>query len=330
MTIQDLLKKCEHTYNKKDFKTLVGLCDEVFKKDPDNPIAMSYKSISYCFLNQPKKTLEILKKANKLHPNNYHYKNITAMAYYDLGEYEKSLKYCDEGLKIDELDWLYENKIKALLKLDRIDEATDCYENGHCNVGITDLLIETGKYSQALKYCLEEDSNEYKVIIDKIKEKNTSAVGDYYLSWIYNIKSKYDIRSCPDCGGELIPIVWGLPHDGLLKKANRGEIFLGGCCEPPNPPNYCCKKCYKEYNLGIGGLHIECKDYKQYEYTEYKIKELTSILKRDSSVFIKSLDSVKNELKGFDDKEFKAFIKHLKELECLCEPCEGYIKLIGL
>ena len=329
MTIQDLLNKCEWAYDEKDFNKLIGLCDEVFKKDSDNPIAISYKSISYCFLNQPEKTLEILKEASKLHPNNYYHKNISAMAYYDLGEYEKSLKCCEEGLKINEFDWLYENKIKALLKLDRIDEAMDCYENGPWNVEITDLLIETGKYSQALKYCLEEDLDEYESTIDKIKEKDTAEVGDYYISWIYNIKSKFNIRFCPDCGGELIPIVWGFPHDGLLKKAELDEIFLGGCCIPPNPANYHCKKCDREFDLGVEGLQIECEDYKLYEYIEYKIKELTSILKGNSIVFIRSQDSLKKELKGFDDKEFDTFIKHLKDLDYIYEPREGYIKLTG-
>ena len=100
MNIQDLLDKCETTYLIRDFKKLIKLSDEILKKDQDNPIAISYKSISYCFLNQPKKALELLKQANKVHPNNYYHKNISAMAYYDLGEYEKSLKCCDEGLKI--------------------------------------------------------------------------------------------------------------------------------------------------------------------------------------------------------------------------------------
>ena len=46
MTIQDLLDECEYAYDIKDFKKLIELCDEVFKKNPDNQIAISYKSIS--------------------------------------------------------------------------------------------------------------------------------------------------------------------------------------------------------------------------------------------------------------------------------------------
>ena len=328
MTIQNLLNKCENAYIEKDFKKLIGLCDEVFKKDSDNPIAVSYKSISYCFSNQPEKALEILNEASKLHPNNHYHKNIAAMAYYDLGEYEKSLKCCCEGLNIKEFDWLYENRIKALLKLDRIDEAIECYENGPWSIEITDLLIETGKYCLALKYCLEEELDDWESIIDQIKEKDTAEIGDYYISWIYKIKSKSDIRFCPQCGGDLIPIVWGLPPERLLEKEQRGEIYLGGCCMPLEPLNYHCKKCGSEFDLGTEGLHIECED-KLYEYIEYKIMELTSSLKENSTVFIKSWDSLKNELKGFDDREFDAFINHLKDLDYIFEPREGYIKLAG-
>ena len=40
-------------------------------------------------------------------------------------------------------------------------------------------------------------------------------------------------------------------------------------------------------------------------------------------------DEVVPELKGFDDKEFDAFIKHLKDLNYIFEPREAYIKLAG-
>ncbi len=329
MTIQELLDKCEIAYMEDDFKKLIELCDEVFEIDPDCQIAIGYKSGAYCFLNQHEKALEILKKGIKLYPDNYYLKNNIAMVYYDLGDYEKSLKYCEQGLKIKGFDWLYNNKIKALLKLERIDEAMECYENGPLSIDICDLLIETGKYSEALKFCLEHDLDYFKSVIDEIKEKNTEEVGDYYISWIYKIKSKSDIRFCPDCGGELIPIVWGLPHPEFLKEAENDEIFLGGCCIPPNPPNYHCKKCGHEFDLGVEGLHIECDDYHLYEYIEYKIRELVRLVKEKSFVVIQSLDTLKKELKGYDDEEFNAFIKHLIELDFLYDPCDGYVKLVG-
>lgn len=329
MTIQDLLDKCKNAYDAKDFKRLMELSDEVLKKNPDNQTAISYKSISYCFSNQPEKALEILDGAGMLYPDNHYHKNISAMAYYDLGEYEKSLKCCEDGLNIKDFDWLYENKIKALIKLDRIDEAIECYENGPWGLEIIDLFIECGNCLEAFKYCLDKDLEDFEPIIDKIKERDAEITGDYYISWIYNIKSKSDIRFCPDCGGELIPIVWGYPNSELLEKSLREEVFLGGCCMPINPANYHCRKCGGEFDMGCEGLHIECDDYNLSCYIEYKIEELTSKLRKGQKVFIRSLNGLKKELQGFDDEEFDAFIRHLNDLDYIYQPREGFIKLSG-
>ena len=327
MNLKEQLKKCDKVYELRDYKALLKLSDEILERYPDNQTAIGYKGISHCFLGQYDEAKNTLEKAIERHPKNFYLKNNLAMVYYDLGEYEKSLKLCEEGLKISDFEWLYENKIKALLKLERLDEAIECYENAPHSLDICDLLTEAGECSLALKYCLDED--DFEPLIDKIKEKNADELGDYYISWIYKIKSKSDVRLCSECGGELIPIVWGLPHDRLLKRAARDEIFLGGCCLPPNPPNYHCKKCGKEFDLGIEGLRIECDDNKLYMYIEYKIKELISLLRGNSLVVIRSLDTLKSELEGYDDDEFDAFIKHLIELDCLCQPREGYIKLVG-
>ena len=35
---------------------------------------------------------------------------------------------------------------------------------------------------------------------------------------------------CPVCGGNVVPIVYGMPFEDLEEKADRGEVVLGGCC----------------------------------------------------------------------------------------------------
>ena len=35
---------------------------------------------------------------------------------------------------------------------------------------------------------------------------------------------------CPICGGKVVPIVYGMPTGDLEETADRGEVFLGGCC----------------------------------------------------------------------------------------------------
>ena len=47
---------------------------------------------------------------------------------------------------------------------------------------------------------------------------------------------------CPECGSEnSIPIVYGRPGTELLEKAERGEVWLGGCV--PEDYHYYCKDC---------------------------------------------------------------------------------------
>lgn len=329
MTKKELLKNCEKAYDEGDFKKLIELCDEVLTNDENNQIATGYKAIAYYYLSQPKKALEILTDACALYPKNHYYKNILAMVYYDIGDYEKSLECCEEGLKIKDFDWLVENKIKALIKLNRIEEALKCYENVNFYIPFIDFLTDAGKYSEALKYCLDDDCGDFESVVDKIKEKNTSQIGDYYLSWIYDIKSKNDTKTCRECGGELIPIVWGFPGPEIMEKSARGEVHLGGCCIFPFKPNYHCKKCSKDFNLGFEGLNIECRDYKLRKYIEYKIEELISNLREKSMVYVRSIDELEETIKGFGDGEFRAFIDHLTEIGFLCRPREGFIKLAG-
>ena len=328
MSKEELMDRIEYLYCTKNYESLIKACDELLEIEADEPAALNYKAIALYYLKNYDVALEILDYALKLHPKNPYTLNNKSMVFLALGKYSEALRLCDEGLKYKDFDWLWENKIRALLKLDMVDEALECFENSPFDIDIIDLMIDAGKYSQTLKYCIEEDLEGFESIIDKIKQK-TNEVGDYYISWIYKIKSKSDIRICPECGGELIPIVWGLPHDGLLKKAENDEIFLGGCCLPPNPPNYHCKNCDKEFDLGVEGLHIECDDYNLYEYIEYKIKELIFQLKGKSLVLIRSFDTLKKELKGYDDREFDEFINHLKDLDYIFEPHGGYVKLVG-
>lgn len=54
-------------------------------------------------------------------------------------------------------------------------------------------------------------------------------------------------RSCPCCGGKLIPILYGMPTGEAFKAAERGEIVLGGCCIAKNSPTMQCKDCGKEF-----------------------------------------------------------------------------------
>jgi hypothetical protein len=54
-----------------------------------------------------------------------------------------------------------------------------------------------------------------------------------------------DIKYCPKCHSQLIPIIYGLPTHEMFLKQEKGELILGGCVISPNDPKYYCKKCKK-------------------------------------------------------------------------------------
>lgn len=54
-------------------------------------------------------------------------------------------------------------------------------------------------------------------------------------------------ETCPECGTETIPIVYGLPGAGLMKKAKKGKIRLGGCVIYPGAPTWHCPQCDNEF-----------------------------------------------------------------------------------
>ncbi len=50
---------------------------------------------------------------------------------------------------------------------------------------------------------------------------------------------------CPKCGEKILEVIYGLPGPGLMAKAQRGEVLLGGCGMPPEDPlwDVRCREC---------------------------------------------------------------------------------------
>ena len=46
---------------------------------------------------------------------------------------------------------------------------------------------------------------------------------------------------CPECGGLIVPIVYGLPSVELWESAERAEVVLGGCTIFPGQPTHTCQ-----------------------------------------------------------------------------------------
>lgn len=336
MDLEKQLNECDKLYENMDYKGLIKKCDEILEDYPDNPNAMGYKGISHCFLGEYDEALNILRKGVELYPDNYYLNNNLAMVYYDLGEYEKSLKCCEDGLKIRDFDWLCENKLKALIKLDRMDEAFEFDRTFDHDFNLGEVLLHEEMYGEALEYYYGKlrDSPDDLYVIENIKwiiaeryPDQTPEVGDYYLEWIDSIKPMEKTEVCPDCGGELIPIVYGFPSPEIMEKAERGEVSLGGCVLP-GFGNYHCKSCNEDFNLVEGAVRIECENPKLKQYVNFKMFSLDSILE-SGSMDCADLDELKKRLMTFDDMEFDAFISHLVEIGHLAQPKEGCVKLLS-
>lgn len=48
---------------------------------------------------------------------------------------------------------------------------------------------------------------------------------------------------CPNCGGELRKIIWGMPDITTLEAAGRGEVYIGGCTLFEPTAQYYCMRC---------------------------------------------------------------------------------------
>lgn len=55
-------------------------------------------------------------------------------------------------------------------------------------------------------------------------------------------------RICPECGSvSVVRIVYGYPGSELIRQAEAGKIWLGGCCVSGNDPEWHCKECGHEW-----------------------------------------------------------------------------------
>ncbi len=54
-------------------------------------------------------------------------------------------------------------------------------------------------------------------------------------------RSNTDGRKCPNCGGQALPILYGLPSIEAIEAQERGELFLGGCVV--RDQNMLCRTC---------------------------------------------------------------------------------------
>ena len=334
--LEKSLGECDELYFAGDYEGLIRKCEEILEEHPDYQNAMGYKGIAHCFLKEYDEALEILNRGVELYPNNYYFKNNLSMVYYDLGDYEKSLECCEEGLKIKDFDWLCENKLKALIKLDRMEEAIEFDRTDNSGISLGEVFLEEERFCDALRYYyghLKDNPDDFytiemiKGIICRHDLKVTPEVGDYYLKWIDDIRKVNVSRTCPDCGGKLIPIAWGYPSPETLERAQRGEVHLGGCDVTFKRFNFHCRECKKYFEMYYENFDVESADPKMERYFHFKMFVLLAAFKNGSTNSLEQ-DYLREYLKTFSEVEFNAFMDKLAEIGFV-ELKDGYVMLAG-
>ena len=53
------------------------------------------------------------------------------------------------------------------------------------------------------------------------------------------------MKKCPECGGKLLRIVYGLPTEEAFKHAKERGLYFAGCCV--DIYKYRCEKCKKSF-----------------------------------------------------------------------------------
>lgn len=52
---------------------------------------------------------------------------------------------------------------------------------------------------------------------------------------------------CPTCGTPGLRILYGLPLDVDFVREHEGDIVIGGCVIPENPPTHKCPECHTSW-----------------------------------------------------------------------------------
>ncbi len=322
-----LLQRCKLFYEMKDYENTIRLCNRILKDDGENETALSLKAMSYFELGEYSKALNVIDRGLKIYPENVKLQNTKISVFESRAKLETLLKRLDVQLEENEDEDLINKKLHTLIGLEEYDKAykffmsLDDYTAGCC-----DYEFLASKLSPNLAIdCLNKVANGNYELVDRIKilfekldlDLDRFANQDLYLSWIYNIKFKYDTEACPECGGKMVPVLYGYPSPDALKRAARGEIALGGCdvsLKKISHSYFSCKECGKEFDMGLCGFEVEPSNPLQQRYIKGKLSEVMSIL-TGNTVSRHILQRQLN--KSLCKKEIGKFLNHLNDIRAI-------------
>ena len=168
--MDEITRKCMNAYEKRDYQTLKGLCEEILESDENSETALSFKLYVHREYRQYHLLFKASDKIRKLYPENVHPYRTEAMAYLDLGEYENALKSCNDGMKIRNSDSFKKMKTEALAGLGMFEEAYEFYASSQIpGYTFTNALINSSKYSQIPQYCSIDDAELAVLLLERCR-----------------------------------------------------------------------------------------------------------------------------------------------------------------
>jgi len=130
LSTTELLNNAFYLNKESKYKDSISILDGVIEKEPDNTIALFYRSTAHIGLEQFQEAIDDLDRISALKQElsggmHYNY----GVAFYELGEYEKAIQYLE---LIDEKDHNYINALNkkgiALLDSSRFEEAVQSFD----------------------------------------------------------------------------------------------------------------------------------------------------------------------------------------------------------
>ncbi|MEK7486459.1 MAG: hypothetical protein AABZ60_19220 [Planctomycetota bacterium] len=157
----------------------------------------------------------------------------------------KQAKLISEGWDGDLFQSFDQEKASAFFWILSFDQETDVQE---AFTGISSLVEKWKEQAQPFEYRISQHKQEV------ILTASAPEIADlFHQQLLTHYQTQEDTRSfhmkiqtCPACHSiHIVPILYGMPDQELSEKANRGEVFLGGCCIEDT--HYHCKNCKKQW-----------------------------------------------------------------------------------
>lgn len=123
------------------------------------------------------------------------------------------------------------------------------------NLFVVVEIPETYTFS-ALNEKVSEIANKYSNAEFEFGVPAIENVDEFKVNVFYELPEQ-KIPSCPNCGNEMVEIVYGLPSEELYQKEKRRQVLFGGCSNSEHSPKYYCFKCMRKYFKSLGEYQLE-------------------------------------------------------------------------